>query len=173
MAGDITKQIWLFDDHCGIRAYRKRDIVPPHFDNPKNDNERLLNMQYEYCTNGRGNRHLQALYMQLRPVAYRLVCKECRRNSHLRYMSGFDKWDAADDSVSLMIEQYKKNGLVVMKSITAYLYLQVRKTLYGGNLATKFERWCVDKNIDCMHTSVEKLEECKKQFEMELKEQTK
>ena len=169
MAGDITKQIWLFDDHCGIRAYRKRDIVPPHFDNPKNDNERLLNIQHEYCTNGRDNRHLQALYMQLRPIAYRLVCKECKRNSHIRYMSGFDKWDAADDSVSLMIEQYKKNGLVITKSITAYLYLQVRKTLYGGNNSTKFEQFCRDSYIDPVTAPAEVLEEMKAKYEKEKK----
>lgn len=169
---DISKQEWLFADHCNKRQYENSRKKLPRFDTPRNDNERLLNLQYEYYTTGKNPHVLQQLFLQMRPVAYRMVSKICRGNKHL-CMNSFDRWDAADDAVSLVIEQYKKNWLVVNSSLTAYVFLQVRKVLYGGNLATKFERWCVDKKIDCMHTSVEKLEEYKKQFERELKEQKK
>ena len=163
---DITKQLWFrFARKPKQRVLQNNTL--PFFDDPVNDNERLLDLQYMYYKNGWRNRELQALYIQLQAVAIRMVSKERKGNYALHYMTGFDVMDAAIDAASLMIEQYKKNDLIVTKSMTAYLYLQVRKVLYHETNARKFENYCMKYHIDFINKTPEQLEAIKAEYERE------
>ena len=128
------------------------DKIPAHIDNPETDNDKLQNLQYDYY---HGKKEaLGFMYLALRRIALKMIIAE--RNKKKFFMDRLAMQDKAEDAALLVIDQYTGNELVITKSFTAYLYLQVRKVLYSQTAGEKFERWCIERRInlfslDCRH----------------------
>lgn len=61
-----------------------QQVAPiPHFENPSNDNERLLEYQYQYKVNGK-REALAALYILGCEVCEKFISVETRKNRHIK-----------------------------------------------------------------------------------------
>ena len=101
----------------------------PYYEHPKNDNERLLNYQYEY-------RHgdeeaLDKMYTLSKTIAGKFINQFVNKNKKVKYLSAFDKESKAQNAASYLIEQFiKRPKFAIRKSVTAYLWLRVEKELF-------------------------------------------
>lgn len=132
------------------------DLLPdytklPRFTEPTCDNQRLMNLQYEYY-NGNPAK-IEAIYMALNPIAAKLLrCEMKKQGLHFDH----DKMrDLATDATIFFIEQIEKNRLVIKTSFVAYMRLQVLKALYSETEGEKFERWCISHGYDIMNMPAE------------------
>lgn len=116
----------------------------PFFEKPENDNQRLMNLQYEYY-HGRTEK-LDKIFLLLLEIARKIISKEAKEKKLI--FSRDHKEELAIDSVSLVIEQILKNKLKIRTSFMAYLYLQVKKTMYSKTKAEKLEDYCIKNNVD-------------------------
>lgn len=116
----------------------------PFFEKPENDNQRLMNLQYEYY-HGRTEK-LDKIFLLLLEIARKIISKEEKEKKLI--FSRDHKEELAIDSVSLVIEQILKNKLKIRTSFIAYLYLQVKKTMYSKTKAEKLEDYCIKNNVD-------------------------
>lgn len=96
----------------------------PHYDEPKSDNERLLNLQYEY-KHGRAEA-LGEMYEALFLIAKKTINKRPRGRDFCVAI----REQKAQDAATYIIEQYlKRPAFVIERSITGYLYTRVSKEL--------------------------------------------
>ena len=116
----------------------------PFFEKPENDNQRLMNLQYEYY-HGRTEK-LDKIFLLLLEIARKIISKEAKEKKLI--FSRDHKEELAIDSVSLVIEQILKNKLKIRTSFIAYLYLQVKKTMYSKTKAEMLEDYCIKNNVD-------------------------
>lgn len=101
----------------------------PHFDEPKSENERLLNLQYEY-KHGRAEA-LGEMYEALFLIAKKTINKRPRGRDFCAAI----REQKAQDAATYIIEQYlKRPAFVIESSVTGYLYTRVNKELnYARN----------------------------------------
>lgn len=149
MSGEETEcgfQYFLdFDFFEQEKQEEKKEIDSlPFFEKPENDNQRLMNLQYEYY-HGRTEK-LEEMFLLLLEIAGKLISKETKEKKLI--FSAEHKEVLAVDSASLVIEQILKNKLKIKASWIAYLYLQVKKTMYSRTKAKKLEDYCIKNNID-------------------------
>lgn len=108
----------------------KEEIELPFFEEPKNDNEILLNLQYRY-------RHgemeaLGQIYEMGAIICHKLINKEAKKNRHIKMLGENEKIEKANDAVNYIVMQFlKKKDWYIKKSFTGYLYLRVQKELYS------------------------------------------
>ncbi len=101
----------------------------PFFDNPQDDNERLLNLQYRYRVNGE-QQALGEMYAEAIKIAPKLVAKVCKENK-IR-LQRIDCEEKAHQAVTYIITSYlKKPRWAIDKSWTGYLYLAAKKQVLG------------------------------------------
>lgn len=107
-------------------------MTPSHYDEPRTDNERLFNLQYDY-KNGDGDA-LGKMYKMLFVIAHKAINKSKRGQD----FCSADREQKAQDAATYVIEQYiTRPDFVITDSITGYLFLRVRKEL---NYARKCDR---------------------------------
>lgn len=101
----------------------------PHFAKPKNDNERFLNLQYDFLN---GNRKaLAKMYTLGCKVALKFIRTIAKSNRHVAELSEEIKREKAHNAITYIISMYLKNKEYVMqKSFTGYLYLRVKHELF-------------------------------------------
>lgn len=131
------------------------------FQKPENDNQRLFNLQKIYYSGDRGA--LNKMFIILVKVAARLVNREmhCRR---LRFTQ--EKIDELSvDAAAMVMEQIRKNDLMVETSFVAYLRLQVLKVMFGQTKAERFEKYCQRNGIDLFSLDDEQKQSLKQRFE--------
>lgn len=116
----------------------------PFFDKPENDNQRLMNLQYEYY-HGKTEK-IDRIFLLLLEIARKIISKEAKEKKLVFSME--HKEELTIDSASLVIEQILKNRLKIRTSFIAYLYLQVKKTMYSKTKAGKLEDYCIKNNIN-------------------------
>ena len=101
----------------------------PYFEKPATENERLLNLQYEY-------RHgsdlaLQKLYKIGTKICLRFINAIGKKNKHVRFLSPSEKYDKAQNASAYILEQYLKSEyFYIAKNYPGYLYLRVLFELY-------------------------------------------
>lgn len=101
----------------------------PHFDNPRNEAQKLLNLQYEY-KNGRAEA-LGEMYKMLFVIAYKTVNKKCSSDENVAGLSAAERQQKAHDATTYVIEQYlKRPDFVIQDSIIAYVYRRILRELY-------------------------------------------
>ena len=106
----------------------------PHFDNPKCDNERLLNYQWAYKENGDQNA-LNSMYTLGYKIALKYISNKAQKNRHIAELCRSDKEEKAHNAATYIVEQYlKRPGFVIKNSMTGYLYKRVQFELYGKNM---------------------------------------
>ena len=104
----------------------------PYFSEPRNDNERLLNYQYEY-RNGKADA-LGQMYELLFTIAYKSINKSKRG----RDFCASDRKTKAQDAATYVIEQYiTRPSFAITESVTGYLYTRVNREL---NYARKCDK---------------------------------
>lgn len=131
------------------------------FEKPENDNQRLMNLQYEYY-HGRTEK-LDKIFLLLLEIARKIISKEAKEKKLI--FSRDHKEELAIDSVSLVIEQILKNKLKIKTNWIAYLYLQVKKTMYTRTKAGKLEDYCIKNNIDFFTLSEDEKRSMKRNIE--------
>jgi hypothetical protein len=111
----------------------------PHFPEPKNDNEYLLECQWQY-------RHgddtaLVKMYKRARTLGLKFINAIGQSNRHVKALPYESKKIKAEDAATYMIEQYiKRPDFVITKNFPGYLFLRVAHEL--------FYRRKVDKVVD-------------------------
>ena len=105
------------------------ELKLPYFATPRNDNETLLNFQYEYRHGDQ--KALGRMYRLCVQIAMRYISEISKKNRKLRKLSAFDKESKAHDAASYIIEQLiKRPTFVISRSVTAYLWLRVEQELF-------------------------------------------
>lgn len=111
----------------------------PHFLEPKNDNEYLLECQWQY-------RHgddtaLVKMYKRARTLGLKFINAIGQSNRHVKALPYESKKIKAEDAATYMIEQYiKRPDFEITKNFPGYLFLRVAHEL--------FYRRKVDKVVD-------------------------
>lgn len=131
------------------------------FETPETDNQRLMNWQYEYY-HGMPEK-IDKIFLLLLKIARKIISKEAKEKK-LLFCSEY-KEELAVDSASLVIEQILKNKLKIKASWIAYLYLQVKKTMYSKTKAEKLEDYCRKNNVDFFMLSEDEKRSVKKYME--------
>ena len=115
----------------------KKDVVLPYFENPRDDNERLLNLQYE-ARNGDKSAYGR-MYQIALPIAGKYVTEKCRTSKSLR-LSREEREEKAHNAVTYVIESFLLDkDYFVKKNFTSVIYLRVLHELF---YTTKADR-CV------------------------------
>lgn len=166
MSGEETEcgfQYFLdFDFFEQEKQEEKKEIDSlPFFEKPENDNQRLMNLQYEYY-HGRTEK-LEEMFLLLLEIAGKIISKETKEKKLI--FSAEHKEEFAVDSASLVIEQILKNNLKIKASWIAYLYLQVKKTMYSRTKAEKLEDYCIKNNINFFTLSEDEKRSMKRNLE--------
>ena len=100
-----------------------------YFETPRTDNERLLNMQYEYKA-GDYNA-LNRMYELGYTVALKYINAAAKKNKYVRMLSGEEKEGKAHNAISYIIMRFLQvAGFEIKKSFTAYIYLRVKHELF-------------------------------------------
>ncbi len=101
----------------------------PYFEHPKNDNERLLNYQYEYRHGD--DKALDKMYTLSMTIAGKFINQFVNKNKKVKHLSTYDRESKAQNAASYLIEQFiKRPKFAIRKSVTAYLWLRVEKELF-------------------------------------------
>ena len=101
----------------------------PHFDNPKCDNERLLNYQWEY-KNGDQNA-LNSMYTLGYKIALKYINANARKNRHIGELSHSDKEEKAHSAITYIIARYLRvKDFAITESFTGYLFLRIKHELF-------------------------------------------
>ncbi len=133
----------------------------PFFEKPENDSQRLMNLQYEYY-HGRTEK-LDEMFLLLLEIARKIISKETKEKKLI--FSAEHKEELAVDSASLVVEQILKNKLKIKASWIAYLYLQVKKTMYSRTKAERLEDYCIKNNINFFTLSEDEKKSVKRNLE--------
>ena len=121
-----------FDELPNEEAEKPKPALP-HFDNPKCDNERLLNYQWAYKENGDQNA-LNSMYTLGNKIALKYISNKAQKNRHIAELCRSDKEEKAHNAATYIVEQYlKRPDFVIKNSMTGYLFKRVQFELYGKN----------------------------------------
>ena len=113
-----------FDDKA-----EKQKPALPHYDLPQNDNERLLNYQWEY-KNGDQNA-LNSMYTLGYKIALKYINANARKNRHIGELSHSDKEEKAHNAITYIIARYLRvKDFAITESFTGYLFLRIKHELF-------------------------------------------
>lgn len=111
----------------------------PKYDHPENDNQQILNFQWEFLHEG-NERALLDFQDLLEEIAYKMVNTETHRNKHIKGMPKEERKDKAHSAALYMTEQLLSRPGFFFGQIdpktgqrqkpTGYLWLRVYKEIY-------------------------------------------
>ena len=114
----------------------------PYYPAPKNDNEKLLNWQYEYRIKG-DEKALSKMYRLGEIIALRYINTVAKKNKAVAKMAQCDKEEKAHNAIVYIIARYLRvKDFAITNSFTGYLFLRIKHEL--------FYRRKVDKIVDFM-----------------------
>ena len=101
----------------------------PHFPEPKNDNEYLLECQWQYKHGDMTA--LGRMYKRAVTLSLKFINAIGQTNRHVKTLSWGEKKIKAEDAATYMIEQYiKRPDFVITKNFPGYLFLRIAHELY-------------------------------------------
>ena len=101
----------------------------PHFPEPANDNEYLLECQWEYRHGDKAA--LVRMYKRARTISMKFINALAQSNKHIGKMPYGTRKIKAEDAATYMIEQYiKRPDFAIKKNYPGYLFLRVEHELY-------------------------------------------
>ena len=101
----------------------------PHFPEPKNDNEYLLECQWQYKHGDQDA--LVRMYKKTRTLGMKFINAIGQTNRHVKSLSYGAKKIKAEDAATYMIEQYiKRPDFAITKNYPGYLFLRIAHELY-------------------------------------------
>lgn len=106
---------------------KKTDL--PHHEAPKNDNERLLNYQWDYK---RGDEAaLNKMYELGYNIALRYISTHAKKNPHIAKLDKSRREEKAHNAITYIIARYLQiQDFAIHKSFTSYIYLRVQHELF-------------------------------------------
>ena len=124
------KPVQLEFDFVGLpKEAEKPKPALPHYDQPQNDNERLLNYQWEY-KNGDQNA-LNSMYTLGYKIALKYISTKAQKNRHIAELCRSDREEKAHNAITYIIARYLRvQDFVIMESFTSYLYLRIQHELF-------------------------------------------
>lgn len=140
------EQLWLpFDFIHELEEEEQIDLSGlSHYENPSNDNEHLLELQYQYKVNGK-QEALAEFYTKAVRVCEKIINQKARRNRFIKRLNEEEREEKAVDATNYIIEKFLKEPNWYIKSnVPAYLYLRVLKELYyrsQGDALVNFVEW--------------------------------
>lgn len=129
MTTDVSdNQLWLFEDlhdqptQIDLTGLR-------HYVNPQNDNERLLEYQYQYRTTG-DEKALGAIFTLGYTIAYKMVNQEAKKKKQFKKLTPVAREEKATDAITyIVLSLLSKPTWYIRNSFTAYIYLRVQREL--------------------------------------------
>ena len=118
----------LFDD---IEGEAEPGVLPelPYYDNPRTDNQRLLNYQKEYRDGDESA--LVRMYELSKTICWKYINKIGQKNRKVRHLSRSDKEGKAENAATYIIEQLMTRPyFAIASSFTGYLWLRVMHELF-------------------------------------------
>ena len=101
----------------------------PHYENPANDNEYLLEAQWQFKHGDQSQ--LVKIYDRSRQLCLKFINMNSNKNKHIRGLNLNQKKDKAEDAATYIIEQYmKRPDFAINKNFPGYLYLRVLHELF-------------------------------------------
>ena len=131
----------------------------PYFPEPKNDNQRLFNLQHDYY--GGDKEALSKMFVILQEIAPKIVNIESKSRHLLLPKQRMS--ELGEEAVMIFIELVLKKNLVIKKSFIAYLRLQVLRALFYQTKSAKFEKWLIENKV-CLFS----IDDYDRQYEKEL-----
>ena len=132
MKSQTTQPVQLefdFDELPKAEETQKKRKLP-YFENPKDDNEHLLNYQYAYMTQDDKDA-LNAMYKKGKEIALKCIAAKAKKNRHIAELCYSDREEKAHNAITYIIEQYiKRADFAITDSFTAYLYLRIQHELF-------------------------------------------
>lgn len=102
----------------------------PYYPAPKNDNEKLLNWQYEYRIKGDENA-LNKMYRLGEIIALRYINTVAKKNKAVAKLSHSDKKEKAHNAITYIIARYLRvKDFAITESFTGYLFLRIKHELF-------------------------------------------
>ena len=117
------QQLWLFSEE---EIGPKVDLTGlPHYPDPKDDNERLLEFQYRYKTDG-DKKALGEIFRLGYTVAYKELNCQVAKSKQYKNLTPVDREMKAADAINYIIMALiKKPAWYITESFTAYIWLRV------------------------------------------------
>ena len=106
---------------------RKTDL--PHYESPKNDNELLLNYQWDYRKGDKTA--LNKMYELGYNIALRYISIHAKKNPHIAKLNQSRREEKAHNAITYIIARYLQiSDFAIYKSFTSYLYLRIQHELF-------------------------------------------
>lgn len=120
---------WETEKEEAEKKLKEQTDALPYFPEPKNDNEFLLECQWEYRHGDR--KALVRMYQRARTLSLKFINAIAQKNRHVRALTWETKKIKAEDAATYMIEQYiKRADFAITKNFPGYLFLRVAHELY-------------------------------------------
>ena len=120
---------WKEEEEEAAKHLQEVTETLPHFPNPKNDNEYLLECQWQY-------RHgddlaLSKMYKRSITICLKFINAIGQKNWHVRALTWEEKKVKAEDAATYVIEQYmKRPDFYITKNYPGYLFLRIAHELF-------------------------------------------
>ncbi len=120
---------WEVEKQEAAKRHQEQTNSLPHFPEPKNDNEYLLECQWQY-------RHgddtaLVKMYKRARTLGLKFINAIGQSNRHVKALPYESKKIKAEDAATYMIEQYiKRPNFAIERNWPGYLFLRVAHEVY-------------------------------------------
>lgn len=102
----------------------------PYYPEPKSDNQRLLNYQYEYKIKG-DEKALNKMYALGYKVARRFIKAEAEARPPVAQLGECDREEKAHNAITYIIARYLRvKDFAITESFTGYLFLRIKHELY-------------------------------------------
>ena len=102
----------------------------PYYPAPKNDNEKLLNWQYEYRIKG-DEKALNKMYRLGEIIALRYINTVEKKNKAVAKLAQCDKEEKAHNAITYIIARYLRvKDFAITESFTGYLFLRIKHELF-------------------------------------------
>ena len=102
----------------------------PHFESPKDDNECLLEYQYQYKINGK-RQALADMYRLGVEVCKKMISQKATSNKYIKKLNADEREEKAIDATNYIIMRLmNRPDWYIKTSFTAYLYLRLLHELF-------------------------------------------
>ena len=125
----LAFDFWEEEKQKEAQRHQEQSDSLPHFPEPKNDNEYLLECQWEYRHGDQDA--LVRMYRKSKTLGMKFINAIGQTNRHVKALSYGTKKIKAEDAATYMLEQYiKRPDFAITKNFPGYLFLRIAHELY-------------------------------------------
>lgn len=160
---------WKKEKQIEEQMFEKQIEELPFYEAPKNEQEKLFNLQRKYYLQDKDNSVLSEIFLILFELAKK-TCVQIGKQYGFKCTS-MRLEEIGMDATTIIIEQIQRNNLMIRKSFLAYIRLQVLKIMFSQTLAQKLEKYCRVNKINIFELSETEKQKVKETFEKEQEEE--